>query len=100
MKTFQRRRPPGWSPLRNFLHRVPSTASPPTPPPTAAATTAATKESSEEEVGLAEPNNPFHCPSKPWKPHKGQNPLGGSKMMGKKPPAKGAFSDTDLLSVS
>ncbi|KAF6724309.1 Kininogen [Oryzias melastigma] len=99
-KTFQRRRPPGWSPLRNFLHRVPSTASPPTPPPTTAATTAATKESSEEEVGLAEPNNPFHCPSKPWKPHKRHNPLGGSKMMGKKPPAKGAFSDTDLLSVS
>uniref|UniRef100_A0A3P9H509 Kininogen 1 n=1 Tax=Oryzias latipes TaxID=8090 RepID=A0A3P9H509_ORYLA len=92
--TFQRRRPPGWSPLRKFLHKVPSTASPSTTRPIA--TTAATKESSEEEIGLAEPSNPYQCPSKPWKPIKRQRHFGRPKAQ--KPPVEGALSDTDLLS--
>uniref|UniRef100_A0A3P8Y0K9 Cystatin kininogen-type domain-containing protein n=1 Tax=Esox lucius TaxID=8010 RepID=A0A3P8Y0K9_ESOLU len=67
-----RRRPPGWSPLRN-IHNFAEV----TPVPTAAV-----KDSSEESqersptastnpalpsVAPTSAENPFHCPSKPWK---------------------------------
>ncbi|KAJ4943480.1 hypothetical protein JOQ06_005980 [Pogonophryne albipinna] len=111
---FTRRRPPGWSPLRNILFEVPSTTSPPTttsPPPTGKAS--AKEESSEEDTTASKPpsspdmgaeagnDSPFHCPSNPWKPF---NPIppaapthGLAEEASPQPPAEGGFSDTDLL---
>ncbi|KAI9517625.1 hypothetical protein NQZ68_004847 [Dissostichus eleginoides] len=99
---FTRRRPPGWSPLRNFLLEVPSITSPPTrtsPPPTGKSSakeesseedTTASKTPSSPDMGAEAGNDsPFHCPSNPWKPF---NPIPPAA-----PPAEGGFSDTDLL---
>lgn len=72
---FNRRRPPGWSPLRSetlapktetpFLSLEPSALPPATPANTAPVAPSPGKEdSSEEEVSQ---DDPFHCPSKPWK---------------------------------
>uniref|UniRef100_A0A3Q0T1B4 Cystatin kininogen-type domain-containing protein n=1 Tax=Amphilophus citrinellus TaxID=61819 RepID=A0A3Q0T1B4_AMPCI len=101
---FARRRPPGWSPLRNFLYEVktsPVTSSPPLENPSAVT---AKEASSEEDTTTATPSvshdHPFHCPSKPWKPFK--PPTAPTKATveaaSPQPPADGAFSDTDLLS--
>uniref|UniRef100_A0A4W6F751 Cystatin kininogen-type domain-containing protein n=1 Tax=Lates calcarifer TaxID=8187 RepID=A0A4W6F751_LATCA len=80
---FTRRRPPGWSPLRNFLLNVrPSAPAAPPPQPTGASSqspsqAAAKEESSEEDATGTKPSaspaeaakaHPLHCPSKPWKP--------------------------------
>ncbi|XP_023284564.1 kininogen-1-like isoform X2 [Seriola lalandi dorsalis] len=104
--TFNRRRPPGWSPLRNILYE----AIPSKPP------TKAKEESSEEDLTAVKPSgspdvasdagndNPFHCPSKPWKPFNPVPPavLGaptkasietGATQL----PAEVGFSDKDLL---
>ncbi|XP_044056557.1 kininogen-1 isoform X2 [Siniperca chuatsi] len=75
---FTRRRPPGWSPLRNILlERGSPSSSPSTATPSKAS---AKKESSEEDTTVSKlpvfsdvapeavNDNPFHCPSKPWKP--------------------------------
>uniref|UniRef100_A0A8C6SX12 Cystatin kininogen-type domain-containing protein n=2 Tax=Neogobius melanostomus TaxID=47308 RepID=A0A8C6SX12_9GOBI len=70
-----RRRPPGWSPLRNQLPQgsapSPQMPSPTIPSPPKASKSSGKEESSEED--LAKPSvspdaSPFHCPSKPWKP--------------------------------
>lgn len=80
-QTISRRRPAGWSPLRNVIDRVkvptadgPSGSSEPdvaapTAPTTAAAPPPANPEakSSEEEDSTKVAEHPFHCPSKPWK---------------------------------
>ncbi|KAG7239939.1 hypothetical protein INR49_028134, partial [Caranx melampygus] len=104
---FTRRRPPGWSPLRNILYRVPTTAA--SPPASQAPSKAATKEeSSEEDVkGGGKPSgvpnvaseavndSPFHCPSKAWKPF---NPVANAApTQGGPTAAAEAFGDTDLL---
>ncbi|XP_062280776.1 kininogen-1 [Scomber scombrus] len=105
-----RRRPPGWSPLRNFLFdTVPSPSSPPLPSPSKAP---AKEESSEEDTtgskqagspDAAAKDNPFHCPSKPWKPFKLDHtgaPAAPTKALLELAPAEpspGTFSDTDLL---
>lgn len=104
---ISRRRPPGWSPLRN-ISRVdanllaadpPTTVAPPTT--TLPPTTAAVKETSSEEDSTSfqassapASDSPFHCPSKPWKVFK----------MEKAAPTEaapeeqdGTFSDSDLL---
>ncbi|KAM6922048.1 kininogen-1 [Xenentodon cancila] len=108
---FTRRRPPGWSPLRNFLYRSPSTASPSlSPPPSQAPSKATKEESSEEDTATlkqsASPNaqadNPTHCPSKPWKPFNPAVDAAPTKATtdgaSPQPSVEGAFSDKDLLS--
>ncbi|MEQ2158809.1 hypothetical protein GOODEAATRI_016093, partial [Goodea atripinnis] len=92
-----RRRPPGWSPLRNL---VPA----PSPAP-------AKEESSEEDTTSSKPsaspsvnNHPFHCPSNPWKqfkrvqPQMPAAPTDAKAVPSPKPLVEGALSDTDLLS--
>uniref|UniRef100_A0A8C2ZA47 Cystatin kininogen-type domain-containing protein n=1 Tax=Cyclopterus lumpus TaxID=8103 RepID=A0A8C2ZA47_CYCLU len=69
-----KRRPPGWSPLRNFLYDVPPTA---TSPSSAPSTKASAKEESSEEDTTA--SNPFHCPSKAWKPVNAVQPAAPTK---------------------
>ncbi|KAK7939304.1 hypothetical protein WMY93_002630 [Mugilogobius chulae] len=103
--TFLRRRPTGWSPLRNFFMAQP-TESPQTPDMTAAPKVKKGKgsgkeESSEEDLvkpSIAPDDSPFHCPSKTWKPfvpvHDGSSV---NKAAPQDPPAVGAFSDVDLL---
>ncbi|KAF1385381.1 hypothetical protein PFLUV_G00107160 [Perca fluviatilis] len=75
-----RRRPPGWSPLRNILYDVPSPSQSPTPTTTPPTKASAKEESSEEDTTVSKPSispdvaaepvidSPFYCPSKPWKP--------------------------------
>merc|ERR1712002_199200 len=102
LPTILRRRPPGWSPLRNFVF---DTVRPqPSQSPTKAS---GKKESSEEDIAgskqssKAVDDSPFHCPSKPWKPFNPVNTAAPTKateeLAPPKPPADGAFSDTDLL---
>ncbi|XP_028260575.1 kininogen-1 [Parambassis ranga] len=101
--TFIRRRPPGWSPLRNFLYAVPSPASPSKPP----LKPKPNKESSEEDTTASKPSasptndNPFHCPSKPWKPFKPVQPAAPTKATtdaaSPEPSADGTFRDIDLV---
>ncbi|KAG7514364.1 kininogen-1-like [Solea senegalensis] len=84
---FSKRRPPGWSPLREFLYptafatATPSPATSQVPSPSKAS--AKEEESSEEDINTtASPSaapeavngNRFHCPSKPWKPFHPVNP--------------------------
>ncbi|KAM3876346.1 kininogen-1 [Diretmus argenteus] len=102
--TFSRRRPPGWSPLRNLvdLEVVPETTHAPITAP-------AKEESSEEALTLAkaqavmvEPGpNPIHCPSKPWKhfsPLKAVTTAGPVAEPASVPPKmEGTFHDLDLL---
>ncbi|XP_032381531.1 kininogen-1 isoform X2 [Etheostoma spectabile] len=111
-----RRRPPGWSPLRNILYNVRSSPSPSpslspsptTPPPTMAS---AKEESSEEDTTVSQPSispgvaaepvidSPFYCPSKPWKPFNPE-PAAPTKAATNEattpPTADGTFSDSDL----
>ncbi|XP_072295013.1 kininogen-1 [Eucyclogobius newberryi] len=102
-----RRRPPGWSPLRNILIER-STPSPQTPPPSAAPAKAkepkswGKEESSEEDLvqpSVSRDDSPFHCPSKPWKQfvpvHAGRSETEATPT---EAPVEGAFSDLDLLS--
>ncbi|XP_059198047.1 kininogen-1 [Centropristis striata] len=107
---FTRRRPPGWSPLRNFLYSVRPSSPAPAPSTTSGSPTKASakEESSEEDTKASKPStlpeaandSPFHCPSKPWKPF---NPLPAAPTMAAKeeasppPPVEGGFSDKDLL---
>ncbi|XP_073332050.1 kininogen-1 [Pagrus major] len=119
---FTRRRPPGWSPLRNLFYEVPSNASTkpsPQPTPTKAAKEGVKEgvkeESSEEDTTATQPSvspdassdsvndTPFHCPSKPWKPF---NPvsLAGTDAPEEvtedgtvEPTPAGSFADIDLV---
>jgi len=66
-----RRRPPGWSPLRNVILDNPATGS--TQPSLSPSKASAKEESSEEDTTASKASkavndDPFHCPSKPWKP--------------------------------
>ncbi|KAG8003213.1 putative phospholipid-transporting ATPase IF [Nibea albiflora] len=116
---FVRRRPPGWSPLRNFLFEVapsPSlttTANPTTSSSAASPSQASAKEESSEEdttaakpsgspdvVVLAVDDSPFHCPSKPWKPFNPVDvvaPTEEATEASPKPAAYRSLSDLDLL---
>ncbi|XP_008292881.1 kininogen-1 [Stegastes partitus] len=122
---YTRRRPPGWSPLRNLLYNVPSSSSssssstsspppPPPPPPSQSPSPTPTKEeSSEEDTTASKPSavpivtvdavndNPFHCPSKPWKafnPTPAAAPTKASmEVASPQPTVEGTFSDKDLL---
>ncbi|KAI3368511.1 hypothetical protein L3Q82_025522, partial [Scortum barcoo] len=115
---FTRRRPPGWSPLRNFLFDVVPSASPPsTAPPSKAP---AKEESSEEDTTVSKPNplaapdfaptadadnnSPFHCPSKPWRNFSPVDPdvsaaptKASTEAASPEPSADGLLKDTDLL---
>ncbi|XP_055077323.1 kininogen-1 [Periophthalmus magnuspinnatus] len=100
-----RRRPPGWSPLRNILIQFP-TASPKAPPPSDAppktkeAKISGKEESSEEDLAKpsASPEDSlFHCPSKPWKPFHPHARSSAAEATPTNAPVEGAFSDTDLL---
>ncbi|CAN9500697.1 unnamed protein product [Ophioblennius macclurei] len=105
--TFSRRRPPGFSPLRNFMFEQSSS------PPRPAAATAASpskasvkEESSEEDLPIANPSSdpsdsPFHCPAKPWKPFHQVRVVPTKPAVEEaagQPAADGTFSDADLLS--
>ncbi|XP_030647034.1 kininogen-1 [Chanos chanos] len=111
-KTFMRRRPPGWSPLRTVLHAVPPST---TVTPTTEATTAKSeKESSEEcqdktaSVASSDPAqesaqpstesvSSFNCPSKPWKVFV-PAPAPAPALEGPQPDVQvDGFSDADLL---
>uniref|UniRef100_A0A3B4UVK5 Kininogen-1-like n=1 Tax=Seriola dumerili TaxID=41447 RepID=A0A3B4UVK5_SERDU len=70
--TFNRRRPPGWSPLRNILYE----AIPSKPP------TKAKEESSEEDLTAVKPSG---------------SPDASIETGATQPPAEVGFSDTDLL---
>uniref|UniRef100_A0A3B4BLV7 Cystatin kininogen-type domain-containing protein n=1 Tax=Periophthalmus magnuspinnatus TaxID=409849 RepID=A0A3B4BLV7_9GOBI len=103
-----RRRPPGWSPLRNILIQFP-TASPKAPPPSDAppktkeAKISGKEESSEEDLAKpsASPEDSlFHCPSKPWKPFHPHARSSAAEATPTNAPVEGAFSDTDLLEWS
>ncbi|XP_051232190.1 kininogen-1 isoform X2 [Dicentrarchus labrax] len=107
---FTRRRPPGWSPLRNLLYDVASTTK--STPTKAAAKEESSEEDSTTTKASASPDvasdavndSPFHCPSKPWKPF---NPnhldtpdaptMATVEAASPQPSADGAFSDVDLL---
>ncbi|XP_044217280.1 kininogen-1 isoform X2 [Thunnus albacares] len=100
-----RRRPPGWSPLRNVIFDRPATGpSQPSPPPVKVSTK---EESSEEDTSASKASkavndDPFHCPSKPWKPfnpvHTGAAPTKATaELASPKPSVEGALSDTDLV---
>ncbi|XP_037553873.1 kininogen-1 [Nematolebias whitei] len=100
--TILRRRPPGWSPLRTAPSPSPSSL----PPEMGSGLKAPAKEeSSEEDITASNPSvsssvndNPFHCPSKPWKPFKRvQKPAAPNANT--QPSVEGTFSDTDLLST-
>ncbi|XP_037626094.1 kininogen-1 [Sebastes umbrosus] len=104
---FTRRRPPGWSPLRNLLYDIPSpTLSPTAPAPSKAS---AKEESSEEDTKASKPSvapdavndSPFHCPSKAWKPFNPLHPAAPAKAATEEgtpqPTADWTFSDFDLL---
>lgn len=79
LQFITRRRPPGWSPLRNILYDVPSPSQSPTPTTTPPTKASAKEESSEEDTTVSKPSispdvaaepvidSPFYCPSKPWK---------------------------------
>lgn len=93
---LSRRRPPGWSPLRNILiDPYPQAADSTSPPqPAKASKSSGKEESSEEDTGLVSSDaSPFHCPSKPWKPFV-LAPTGPTTTLA---PVDGAFSDLDLL---
>jgi len=98
--TFTRRRPPGWSPLRNVIDfaAVPETTGSPSP-----SAAASVKESSEEEdpaSSKAPPSSdtPFHCPSKPWKVFSPVQPSAEAPTAAEPAPTvEGALSDLDLL---
>lgn len=111
-----RRRPPGWSPLRN-MDSAPTPDSPPPSPSHSPSSTQspskapAKEESSEEDATSSKPSaspsandHPFHCPSNPWKHFKRVQPQGpaaptdANAEASPKPSLEGAFGDTDLLS--
>uniref|UniRef100_A0A8C2ZA35 Cystatin kininogen-type domain-containing protein n=1 Tax=Cyclopterus lumpus TaxID=8103 RepID=A0A8C2ZA35_CYCLU len=83
------RRPPGWSPLRNFLYDVPPTATSPSSAPSTKASakeesseedTTASKQSASPDVATEAVNDsPFHCPSKAWKPVNAVQPAAPTK---------------------
>ncbi|XP_029285976.1 kininogen-1 isoform X2 [Cottoperca gobio] len=107
-----RRRPPGWSPLRNILFDDPSTTSSPTTTTPPSIKASAKEESSEEDTTASKlspspdvateavNDSPFHCPSKPWKPFNPVQPAAPTKAATEEatgqPTADGAFSDKDL----
>ncbi|XP_054459064.1 kininogen-1 [Anoplopoma fimbria] len=110
---FTRRRPAGWSPLRNILFEVTSSSTSPPPssvPPTKASVK---KESSEEDTTASKLTTPpdvasedviaslFHCPSKPWKPFNPVDSAAPTKAATEEAPlppsADGTFMDTDLI---
>ncbi|XP_070688387.1 kininogen-1 [Pempheris klunzingeri] len=103
---YTRRRPPGWSPLRNILFEDPS-AAPSTASPKEESSeedTTASKPSASPDEASSAPDSPFHCPSKPWKPF---NPAPSAmpaaptqvatQEISPQPSVDGAFSDSDLL---
>ncbi|KAM7409232.1 hypothetical protein PAMA_000950 [Pampus argenteus] len=91
-----RRRPPGWSPLRNFLYGKGESSE--------EETTAFKPPVSPDGASKAVNDNPFHCPSKPWKPfnpvHAGL-PAAPAKatveLASPQPSPEEAFSDADLI---
>ncbi|XP_034439487.1 kininogen-1 isoform X2 [Hippoglossus hippoglossus] len=103
---FTRRRPTGWSPLRNILLAVTS-SSPTIAPPK--------EDSSEEDVTALQPtdmpvipaepvsDSPFHCPSKPWKTFQPVQlsatgaPTEATPEESSPQPSENGFSDADLL---
>jgi len=97
-ETFTRRRPPGWSPLRNVVNFEAASETAGSPSTTAAAP-APVKESSEEEdpasskAPPASSDTPFHCPSKPWKEFSIAAPTAAEPA----PTVEGALTDLDLL---
>ncbi|XP_038571116.1 kininogen-1 [Micropterus salmoides] len=83
-----RRRPPGWSPLRNILLTNPPSTSSPKEESSEEDTTASVSSDVALEAGK---DHPFHCPSKPWKPFNPVHPA-----MPAPPTKDGAFNETDL----
>ncbi|XP_021179950.2 kininogen-1 isoform X1 [Fundulus heteroclitus] len=112
-----RRRPPGWSPLRN-MDSPPPPGSPSAAPSLSPQTTQAPskapakEESSEEDATASKPSgspsentHPFHCPSNPWKRFRRVHSkklaaptASGAAGASSKPSVEGALRDTDLLS--
>ncbi|XP_054645929.1 kininogen-1 [Dunckerocampus dactyliophorus] len=96
-QAFSRRLPPGWTPFREAMPTFPSP------------TLASGKEESSEEDATASPtagaaeaenDNPFHCPSKPWKKfHPVQTGLPVAPTMAGTPvpPTNRPLLDEDLL---
>uniref|UniRef100_A0A667XHV6 Kininogen 1 n=1 Tax=Myripristis murdjan TaxID=586833 RepID=A0A667XHV6_9TELE len=108
---FTRRRPPGFSPLRNVVDLHQSSSSNIAQP--SANTASAKPESSEEEDVTAAPLpdpvpateaaavSPFHCPSKPWKEFSPvaptpADPTGAGPALAPTP-SEGDFTDLDLV---
>ncbi|XP_042370187.1 kininogen-1 isoform X2 [Plectropomus leopardus] len=96
---FTRRRPPGWSPLRNFLFdRLPATPTPTKAAESSEEDTTAPKQSTPPDVAAEAANDsPFHCPSKPWKAFNQQAPPTQAEDATPQPPEEGTFSDLDML---
>ncbi|XP_056133116.1 kininogen-1 [Lampris incognitus] len=105
VQTF-RRRPPGWSPLRNIQEKVP----PPTLLPLVLVPPAPKEESSEEEgdaasksssadkSGVDKEVHPFNCPTKPWKKFSPVRHVTiPSPATTDLPVVEGGFRDADLL---
>ncbi|KAM6962549.1 kininogen-1 [Aplochiton taeniatus] len=102
---FTRRRPPGWSPLRNIINYQQHTS---TPSPTKPPSKAPSQVSSEEEQDKCsqppreqdpEQTGPFRCPAKPWKKFVPQAAptIPEAEITTAQPTVEGAFSDFDLL---
>nr|XP_061832318.1 kininogen-like [Nerophis lumbriciformis] len=92
--SFSRRLPAGWTPFRDATVVTP-------PPPVASG-----KEESSEEDATASPtagaaeaenDNPFHCPSKPWKKFHPVQPVAPTMAAPPPPPTNRPLLDEDLL---
>ncbi|XP_077441318.1 kininogen-1 [Vanacampus margaritifer] len=85
-----RRLPPGWTPFRSVES------------PISVYRVLTKEESSEEDATGASPtaandNNPFHCPSKPWKKFRPAHPVAPPPDGTLPPPTNGPLLDEDLL---
>ncbi|KAM9386153.1 kininogen-1 [Pholidichthys leucotaenia] len=96
-KLLSRRRPPGWSPLRDLQENTAAGPAQPMPQSTQPASSAPAKEESSEEETAAS-HDALHCPTKPWKPFKPTKHAKSEAPTVVSPqPAADGFSDTDLL---
>ncbi|KAL1022471.1 hypothetical protein UPYG_G00028130 [Umbra pygmaea] len=97
---FARRRPPGWSPLRNFYNFDKE------PTPTSASVQEQSSEESQEgsvthaspDAALPSVDQPFHCPSSPWKQFvPSTSPIIQDQSPAGLPTGDKGFADSDLL---
>lgn len=104
--TNSRRRPPGWTPLRNNVvdprnPGVKESSEEEVDPLKPAGTVATNQEMTAAPTSTPDPSrtqSPLNCPSKPWKQYVPWTPTTAPPAhTTAKPQVEGAFSDLDLL---